>query len=113
MSWLTTILPPLCIVLAAICKAMADTMDHHFDTSIFRNKPRYIWDPNQVHRKVRMIAGYPMDAWHIVNTVQLGCWLLLPLVYRPLLPSKWMDYGAGGLIFILVFNTFYNKIFKR
>ena len=108
-----TILPILIIAFAAICKAIADTLDHHFDTSVFRDKPRSIWDPNQVHRSVRMIFGYPLDAWHIINSAQLGCWLLLPLVYRPLLPSKWMDYGAGALIFIIVFNTFYNKIFRK
>lgn len=102
----------LFIFLAAICKALADTLDHHFDTSIFRDKPRRWWDPNVIHRRVPMIFGYPLDAWHITNSIQICCWMALPFVYNPVLPQWWMDYAAGGGLFIIVFNTFYNRIFR-
>lgn len=100
------------ISISAICKALADTLDHHFDTSIFRDKPRRTWDPNVIHKTNRQIFGYPLDAWHITNSIQVCSWMALPFVYEPQLPYWWMDYGAGGLIFIAVFNLFYNKIFR-
>jgi hypothetical protein len=34
---MTLVLTILSIVIAAICKALADTLDQHFDTSIFRD----------------------------------------------------------------------------
>jgi hypothetical protein len=101
------------LCLAAICKAIADTLDHHFDTSIFRGKSRKIWDPNVIHKTSGKIFGYPLDAWHIVNSIQLAALLALPLFYEPQLPKRWMDYVAGAIIFIIIFNTFYNKIFRR
>lgn len=106
------IIPILLILLCAICKALADTLDHHFDTSIFRDKPRKYWDPNVIHKTAPQIFGYPLDAWHISNTVQICAWMAIPFVYQPIFTHWWMDYGAGGVIFIVGFNTFYNKIFR-
>ena len=100
------------IALAAICKAFADTLDHHFDTSIFRYMPRRLFDPNVIHKTAPKIFGYPLDAWHISNTIQLCCWMALPLVYKPQLSAWWMNYAAGGLLFVIVFNVFYNKVFR-
>jgi hypothetical protein len=102
----------LFIVIAAICKAMADTLDQHFDTSIFRDKPRRTWDPNVIQKTNASVFGYPLDAWHVINSIQLCSWFALMVVYRPVLPDWWMDYGAGGTVFIIAFNLFYNKIFR-
>lgn len=107
MIWTITL-----ITLAAICKALADTLDHHFDTSVFRGKPRRTWDPNVIQKTNRKIFGYPLDAWHLTNSLQIAAWLALPILYRPVLPQWWMDYGAGGLLFMIAFNIFYNKIFR-
>lgn len=110
----------LLIFLAGVCKSLADTLAWHFDTCIFRNtKRRDFFEINtQRVRKIKTIgglgrfSGYPLDAWHISNSIQLTCWLVLPLVYKPILPAWWMDFGAGGLLFIVVFNLFYNKVFR-
>lgn len=100
------------ISVAAVCKALADTLDHHFDTSVFRGKSRKYWDPNVIRKTAPKILGYPLDAWHIANSLQICSWLGLAVTYRPVLPSWWMDYLAGGILFVVVFNTFYNKIFR-
>lgn len=105
------ILSLLLLSLAAICKALADTLDHHFDTSIFRGKPRRWWDPNVLHRRVPMIFGYPLDAWHIINSVQILSWLLLAVTWQSY-NTWWIDVLAAGGIFVIVFNLFYNKIFR-
>lgn len=107
MTW-----PILLISLAAVCKALADTLDHHFDTSIFRDKPRKYWDPNMIHKTAPQLFGYPLDVWHITNSIQICSWLGLVILYRPVLPEWWMDYGAAGICFVITFNLFYNKIFR-
>lgn len=101
----------LLIAFAAICKAFADTLDHHFDTSIFRNKPRKYYDPNVINKTAPKIFGYPVDAWHVSNSLQICSWMALPVVYTPVF-EWWVDYGIGGAAFVIVFSLFYNKIFR-
>ena len=100
------------IIIAAIAKAFADTLDSHFDTSIFRYLPRKYFDPNIIHKKAKQIFGYPIDAWHISNSLQLSCWLLLPFAYKNQF-NPLIDFGIGCMWFIVVFNVFYNKIFRK
>ena len=67
--------------------------------------------------KQNMIPGtkYPLNAWHIFNSLSTGCYLLIPCVDLLML-YKW--YIAAGafvvvcLFYILVFNLFYNKILR-
>ncbi len=99
------------ISLAAACKALADTLAWHFDTSIFRNMNRDFWAIAVTIKKTPKIFGYPIDAWHLSNSIAIFSWMALPLVYKPHF-AWYVDYGIGGLIFIIVFNTFYNKIFR-
>ena len=101
----------LFIAIAAICKALADTLDHHFDTSVFRDKPRKYWDPNVIIKTSDKIFGYPIDVWHVANSLQIGAWFTLALVYAPIY-TWYIDLGIGGMAFIIVFNLFYNKIFR-
>jgi hypothetical protein len=101
----------LIISFAAICKALVDTLDHHFDTSIFRDKSRRYWDPNVIQKTSGQIFGYPLDVWHITNSLQLAAWLALPFFYHPW-KAWYIDYSIGGMTFIIVFNLFYNKIFR-
>lgn len=107
MIWLWII----CVAVAAVCKAVADTLDHHFDTSIFRGLPRKWWDPNVVIKSVPQIFGYPLDGWHISNSIQIAAWMAGAVLYRQAW-GWWQDIGVGGICFILVFNVFYNKILR-
>lgn len=105
------ILSILFITVSAIAKAFADTLDHHFDTSIFKHWSRVYFDPNIIHKTGLQIFGYPVDGWHIANSIMIFAFLAVPLVYKPKY-KWWIDYLIGGTIFILVFNLFYNFIFK-
>jgi hypothetical protein len=98
--------------MAAICKALADTLDQHFDKSIFRHKNRKYWDPNVNIKSAPQIFGYPLDVWHIANSIGIFSWLAIPHFYNQQLRYWWLDYAAGGMIFIIVFNIFYNKLFR-
>lgn len=102
----------LLISFAAICKAFADTLDHHFDTSIFRGWSRKWFDPNVTIKTAPQIFGYPLDGWHIANSLQICSWAALPFVYVPVFGSWLLNYAAIGILFIVVFNLFYNKLFR-
>ena len=101
----------LFIAIAAICKALADTLDHHFDTSKFKNKNRGFWDPNIIHKTTKQVFGYPLDAWHLTNSLQICSWMTLAVIYEPCF-NRWIDFCIGGAAFIIVFNLFYNKLFR-
>lgn len=105
------LIAPILIALCAVCKAVVDTLDHHYDTSVFSHLPRAFWDPNVIIKTGPQVFGYPVDAWHLTNSLQLACWLALPLLYR-----KWkawyIDYAVGAAIFVLIFNLFYNSILR-
>lgn len=103
--------PVVIIILAAVCKAFADTLDHHFDTSVFRNLPAKWFDPNVITKTAPEIFNYPLDAWHLANSLQICLWIALPFVYKPVLKRWYFDFAAAGMIFVVVFNIFYNQIF--
>lgn len=99
------------ISLAAALKAFADTLDHHFDTSIFRWWSRKYFDPNVINKTGPKIFGYPLDGWHIANSLQILCWFIVALVYSP--TFMWYgDLACGGIVFIVVFNVLYNEVFR-
>lgn len=101
------------IILAAIFKAVADTLAHHFDTSVFRKKNTAFWNP--LHRDndyVKRIFSYPLDAWHISNSLMLACFTLAIVVNN--LKYDWYCQLIGlNVVFVLVFNFCYIKILRR
>lgn len=99
----------LIIFLAAMFKAIADTVDHHFDTSIFRLYNQSFWNRDVSSEKAKRIFGYKIDAWHLALSAQIVCWLILPFVHEQKLRWIW-ELAIGGLFFNIVFNIFYNKI---
>jgi len=75
-------------ILAAMCNAIMDTLVHHFDTSIFKNKDRMFWDPaiswrnkyvdRDSTKSIRKlwIFDYPVaftDAWHFFKSLMIVC----------------------------------------
>jgi len=107
------------IVLAAACKAVADTLRDHFDTSIFRYKDQRFWKPDISWKYVGYIkfTKYHPDAWHIANSLMLA-FLDAAIVSASAMHwhLKWYWYAVEwaliGIFFNLVFNWFYNKILK-
>lgn len=105
----------LLISLAAIFKAVADTLDDHFDTSIFRRKDPMVWDANMSKVKKFWITNYKPDPWHISNSLLLIC-LFFAILFNDLdrfgLPW-YVDMIGIGIIYNLVFEVFYDKIFRK
>jgi hypothetical protein len=94
------------IILGAICKAIADTLAHHFHSSIFRYMGN-LWDPqiSWIYAKRIPFTKYPLDAWHISNSLMIIFFCLAAFGFT------WKVIVAG-VLFNIVFNTFYNKLLR-
>lgn len=102
------------IIVCAVFKATADTLLHHFDTSIFKYEDPAFWNPTVSWEYVPYIkfTKYRPDAWHLSNSLMLLCGALAAVSNQHLV-SGIVDLGISGTLFILTFNLFYNKIFRR
>jgi hypothetical protein len=94
------------IVLAAIFKATADKLSHHFEKSIFKNLNPKWWNPNVSWEYVKFIpfTKYRPDAWHIANSLMIVCFAIAAFGIT-------LKMLVTGVVFILIFNLFYNKIY--
>jgi hypothetical protein len=101
----------LFIALAAICKAIADTVRDHFSGSIFsRLNPRF-WNPEVSWRyaKVPPLTKYKIDSWHLANSGMIVFFCAAIITYKPHL--NWaIELVLAGAWFNIIFNLFYNKI---
>ena len=110
MSWL---LPILFLVLAALFKAVADTLQHHYDTSVFKNKDVKWWNPTISWKYVKFLpyTKYRPDAWHLSNSLMIICFVLTAVFHNQYL-SWWLELIMMGLIFNLAFILFYDEILR-
>lgn len=93
----------LLITFAAICKAVADTIAHHYYDSVFNGKK--FFNPN-IQGKKLPFTNYPFDGWHLANSGMIFFFLLAAF-------SISLKFLIGSILFIIVFNVFYNKILRR
>lgn len=107
------LLPISFFILAATCKAIADTLRHHFDTSIFRPLNRNFWDTSiSENKKLFWFTKYRLDAWHLANSAMIVAVVLFGVYAKPVFPWKALDFLSFGLLWNGTFNTFYNHILK-
>lgn len=108
------ILTILFITLAGIFKAVADTLTHHYYTSIFSNKNERFWNPNVSWRYVKFIkfTKYRPDAWHLANSGMIVSFCVAVVIALRSKPVLWWGFELiiAGAVFIATFNLFYNKI---
>lgn len=102
-----SILPPfLLIVLAAISKALADTVAFH-GGGIFKGKD--FFDINK-QGKFLPLTKYPLDAFHLSNSSMIFSFIIA-LVF-PCDIVWWLEIPILGTAFNLTFNLFWNHIFN-
>jgi hypothetical protein len=103
------------ITLAAIFKAIADTLDDHFDTSVFRSKNPLVWDANHSTVRKWWITNYKPDPWHICNSLLIVCFSAAIIVNDTdyFNVPWWADLIGIGLVFNLVFEVFYSKWLRK
>lgn len=87
-------------------KAVADTIKHHPDTSIFKNRKFWVGEG-----KLFPLTKYKIDGWHLANSAMICSFL--SIIFISIQKYKILTYATSGLLFILIFNLFYNKIFRK
>lgn len=95
------------IIIAAICKAVADTIAHHKSRSVFKNSK--FWSNGG---KIVPGTKYRLDGWHICNSGMICAFVVAAVLHSPVL-AWYFEIPIGGVVFILVFNLFYNKILLK
>lgn len=105
---MSIIIQILLIAIAAICKAAVDTIIFHGGGKL----PKTKFFDNKVQGKMLTWTKYPWDGKHVGNSLMIVCF-----VVSGTLGAWGQGYGivqvvALGVLFILVFNIFCNKIFN-
>ncbi len=121
----------LLIILSAFFSAVIDTLQHHFNVSVFKNFQRQFWDPsiswynkyeNGIYANGRKVwfsvigikIYFPVqisDAWHFFKTLMLFSFFGSIVLYIPL-TFPVMDFAIYGCTYNLIFSLFYNKILR-
>jgi hypothetical protein len=101
------------IALAAVCKSISDTLQHHFDSSVFAELNKRFWDPAFSWKFVKFLpfTKYRPDAWHLSNSGMI-LFFTLAVCFNDLSWHPVWQIAAMGSVFVFVFNIFYNKIWS-
>ncbi|RYZ63035.1 MAG: hypothetical protein EOO14_00360 [Chitinophagaceae bacterium] len=106
--------------LAGFFKSVADTLQHHFGVSVFKNLDARWWNPaiSWEYTGFLPLTKYRADAWHLANSGMITCFAIGAACMKPV--ALWGLHVTGGYLVILyglgfigTFNLFYNKILKQ
>jgi hypothetical protein len=126
------IIVALLIALSTICRAIKDTIAHHYSTSIFSGEKfnPLFWNPN-ISWKNKWKNGdhkqgekfkfsstalvLTTDAWHLFSSLELGfIHLAIAILLSLVLSWNIIIFGIGvKLIYAIFFNLFYDKFLKK
>jgi hypothetical protein len=112
--------------LAAICNAIMDTLQFHFETSVFSKLNKNYWNPNISWRnkyingdtklgriKILWIFDKPVmltDAWHLFKGLTLD-FLFIAIFINTQLPY-WYYYVGVFFIYKLAWGLFFELFYK-
>ena len=105
-------------------KAVSDVCADHYSTSIFTKYNPQFWDKSvswqnkwiggdkaNGHKKGLKYWDPISDAWHISNGFMISSFIAAGIFYPAYNPL--IVFAVSGVLFTVVFNTFYNHIFKK
>jgi hypothetical protein len=94
------------VIFAAFFKAVCDSMEHHPDVWPFTA----FWNTRHPgNDKVKRVFNYPLDAWHLSNTLMISSFLWGIVISQN---GNWWGFLIMGVVYNIVFNLFYNKVFR-
>lgn len=101
------------VVLAGAFKAVADTLTHHFDDSVFHKMDPKFWNPEFSWKYADFLkfTKYRLDAWHLANSGMIICFCIALAIHGHFLWWGW-EFLIAGTVYNLSFNLFYNKILR-
>jgi hypothetical protein len=110
------------VIIAAISKAICDIISFHYDSSVFKNlnqnwwnplmswKNKYEWFPKSI--SLTWLFSNPLvlftDAWHFFGFLERIA-LFICLAF----PITWYYIPVYYILFGLIFNLFFDKIFTK
>lgn len=99
------------IALAAVCNAFMDKVENeNFYQSVFKHLNPQFWYKRVSWQYAKKLFGYKFDAWHLAKSAMIVFWALAVVFYHPFIPI--IDFVVIGIIHNIIFNLFYNHIFK-
>lgn len=102
----------LFVALAAILNAFMDKVENeHFHSSIFKKWNQKFWYKRESWKYAKMIGGYRLDAWHLAKSLMIICFAFA-IGFMDMTHWWAVKFVTVGGIWIVVFNLFYNKLFK-
>jgi hypothetical protein len=110
-----TILTAVFILLAGVCKAVADTLQHHFQQSVFKWWDPRFWDGavSWQYAHYLKFTRYKIDGWHIANSLMILFFCLAIAFHKTGRFDVFLEVIMYGGLFDIAFNIFYNKILKK
>lgn len=106
----------LFVILAAICNAVMDCLEYDtvYDKSIFRkyNPKWWLKSVSWQYSNFLPFTKYRLDGWHLFKSLTIFNMMGAVVVYTPIV-NFLIDFVILGTIWIVIFNLFYNKIFRK
>ena len=115
------IITPIFIILAALAKAIMDTLQFHFEDSVFSEMGKW-WNP-ELSWKLKWAAcclgekeSFPFsstlfvsvtDAWHMFQSIEITLIFLALVFYRNFFKKWWQDFILFRIIFTGSFQLFF------
>lgn len=107
------------IILAAFFNAAMDTLQSHFNTSVFKKLDMYWWNPSySFTNKYRgnflrkTVLAFVTDAWHCFKFIALICLSIAFVLYKPIV-SIYIDPIIIYTIFGTVFEISYRLLGRK
>ena len=115
------------IILAAIMKAVMDSLQFHYSASIFRFwnadfwNPHYSWKNKYKHGNPKFgekffgsttFFVFLTDGWHLAQFFFLNSMIAAIVTYEPIF-NVWLDFILLGIGFRVVFQIFFKDVFSK
>ena len=95
------------VIVAALFKAIADRIANHDHTvSIFKEGGFWLKQGRFIP-----LTKYKLDGWHLSNSIMICS--LVGLIFSNITFQQWYLYPILGIVWIIIFNFFYNQILKK
>jgi len=101
----------LFFILSAICNSVMDTLDFHFESSVFKKLSPDFWNPQVSWKSCKKIAGYHIDGWHLCKSLMIIFLIASVLTYNfPFI--LWIGVVIYGVVWNVVFSVMFKLLNK-
>ena len=112
----------LLIFISGVAKAIIDTLQFHYDSSVFSGLNSSFWNPNVswVNQHKTWLPAFTTDGWHLFQSIFLTTLFASIVLYKPIFNYHEIDAIRMIADFIILrgvfgfgFVLFYNKLLLK